>query len=53
MNDLADEFDTKYHARSCYGVELDEGGNVKCFVNCIIVHKNPTQAHSDLNHFDG
>ena len=25
-----EEFDTKYHTRSRYGVELDEGGNVKC-----------------------
>ena len=30
MNDLVEEFDTKYHTRSRYGVELDEGGNVKC-----------------------
>ena len=30
MNDLVEEFDTKYHTRSGYGVELDEGGNVKC-----------------------
>ena len=30
MNDLVKEFDTKYHTRSRYGVELDEGGNVKC-----------------------
>ena len=30
MNDLADEFDSKYHIRSRYDVELDEGDNVKC-----------------------
>ena len=30
MNDLVEELDTKYHTRSRYGVELNEGGNVKC-----------------------
>ena len=30
MNDFLEEIDTKYHTRSRYGVELDEGGNVKC-----------------------
>ena len=30
MNDLVEGIDTKYHTRSRYGVELDEGGNVKC-----------------------
>ena len=29
MNVLVEEFDTKYHTRSRYGVELDEDGNVK------------------------
>ena len=29
MNDLVEEIDTKYHTRSRYGVELNEGGNVK------------------------
>ena len=29
MNDLVEELDTKYQTRSCHGVELDEGGNVK------------------------
>ena len=29
MHDLAEKFDTKYHTRTRYGVELDEGGNVK------------------------
>ena len=29
MRDLIEEFDTKYHTRSHYGVELDEDGNVK------------------------
>ena len=29
MNDLVEEFDTKYHTRSHYGVELDKGGNGK------------------------
>ena len=32
MNDLADEFDSKYHIRSRYDVELDEGDNVKCLI---------------------
>ena len=32
MNNLVEEVDTKYHTRSSYGVELDEGGNVK-FLN--------------------
>ena len=29
MQDLVEEFDTKYHTRSRYDVELDEDGNVK------------------------
>ena len=31
MNDLVEEIDTNHHTRSCYGVELDEGSNIKCF----------------------
>ena len=30
MNDLVEDFDTKYYTRSRYGVELDKGGNVNC-----------------------
>ena len=30
MNHLLEDIDTNYHTRSRYGVELDEGGNVKC-----------------------
>ena len=30
MNNLVEEIDTKYHTWSLYGVDLDEGGNVKC-----------------------
>ena len=30
MNELVEEFDTKYHTRPRYGVELDGGDNVKC-----------------------
>ena len=29
MQDLVEEFDTKYHTRSRYDVELDEDGSVK------------------------
>ena len=29
MYDLVEEFGTKYHTRSRYGVELEEGSNVK------------------------
>ena len=29
MNDLVEEYDTKYHTRSLYGVKLDQGRNVK------------------------
>ena len=29
MNDLVETSDNKYHTRSCYGVHLDEDGNVK------------------------
>ena len=29
MQDLVEEFDTNYHTRSRYDVELDEDGNVK------------------------
>ena len=32
MNDLLEEIDTKYHTRSRYGAELDEGVNVKCWI---------------------
>ena len=53
MNDLVEEFDTKYHTRSHYGVELDEGGNVKCLNKELYYrHQNPTQAHLHLNDID-
>ena len=29
MKEWVEEFDTKYHTRSRYGVELDEDGDVK------------------------
>ena len=29
MHDLIEKFDTKYHTRSRYGVELDGDGNTK------------------------
>ena len=29
MHNLVEEFDSKYHTRSCYVVGLDENGNVK------------------------
>ena len=30
MNDLVENFGTKYRTMSCYGVKLDKGANVTC-----------------------
>ena len=40
MNDLIKQSDTQYHKRSRYGVELDEGGKVKCLNKKLYYRQN-------------
>ena len=39
MNDLVEGIETKYHTRSRYGVELDEGSNTKCLNKKLNYHQ--------------